>query len=302
MQQNRSPSMMNDIGANEAPDINPKMFINPDPGQHMGILQGHGGMPELPTGGAQLPQQLQQPQQGGLPQPQGQMGQVQPPQQQQPEGNMLNMTHQGQMMGAMQPPQQTGHGQPPPRMATGGTAKAANAAIAKAAGQAGMKAPVAANDLTNITDFKTGLMDGVAKRSQEMKDAMGKMDFKYDKGHRVFTDWTAKNNHPPYEIIGKVLAGNQPIWKRNASGSPIGHEKDPLTGKSKRTPIEPGYRVKHKIGEEEHQYDIPQSAIRGHIDEEDSYKKGGNVKPKKIHMTKSIDIMKIEIMNNKGKR
>jgi hypothetical protein len=93
-----NPQEMDNIGANEAADMNPKMYINPDPsGRGIGNVGGAGDSNGMPIGG------IQPPQQGGLPQ-QG-MGQPQLPQgPQQPMGNMLNMTKQGQEMNAMQAP------------------------------------------------------------------------------------------------------------------------------------------------------------------------------------------------------
>lgn len=100
-----NPLEMNNVGVNEAPNLNPKMFINPDPNERgMGRIGGVGNSQGMPIGGIQPPQQVQQgqPQQGGLPQPQG-MGQMQPPQGPQPPmGNMLNMTPQGRDMQNMQ--------------------------------------------------------------------------------------------------------------------------------------------------------------------------------------------------------
>ena len=132
-----NPDLMDSIGVNEAMDINPKVFMNPNP--HSPGIPDVGGVATqggLPIGGVdQNPQQPGQqltpqplaPQQGGLPQqpeqpneaPASPMGSPAPqaggaPS---PMGNLLSITPQGQQMQAMRPPQQPGT---PPQMATGG--------------------------------------------------------------------------------------------------------------------------------------------------------------------------------------
>jgi hypothetical protein len=142
MGKHTNPDLMDSIGVNEAMDMNPKIFMNPNPRSpgipDVGGVATQGG---LPIGGVdQNPQQAgkqltpqplapQPPQQGGLPQqpeqseqpsvnappspfgaPTGAMGGT-------PMGNLLSMTPQGQQMQAMRAPQQPAT---PPQMAVGG--------------------------------------------------------------------------------------------------------------------------------------------------------------------------------------
>ena len=130
MNQRTNPALMDNIGIDEALDMSPKTFINPDPhvatGPRIGGVQAVGG---LPIGGvdqsaapgmqfaSQAPQQPQQDAgapQGGLPQMGGQLPSAGPssPAQQQPS-NILSLTPQGRALGAMAPQ----------GMATGGSAK-----------------------------------------------------------------------------------------------------------------------------------------------------------------------------------
>ena len=131
MSKKYNPLDIQGVGANEAPDLSPKTYINPSEtmyGKYVspgGVSQSNG----MPIGGVdQNPQQPGQqltPQQPGQPpqppqpgQPQGQQGQGTPPQAPQPTppmGNMLSLTPEGQAMNAM------GGGTPPPQaMAKGG--------------------------------------------------------------------------------------------------------------------------------------------------------------------------------------
>jgi len=112
---------ISNIGADEAPNMGVKAFINPNERNNM----GPGGV-QLPTGGIDMnPQQPgqqlmpQQPQQ----QPQGQpsplsAGASSPLQQ--PPSNILQMTPQGQAMNAMTPPKQMAEGGEVEHMANGG--------------------------------------------------------------------------------------------------------------------------------------------------------------------------------------
>jgi hypothetical protein len=119
--QRANPALMDNIGLDEALDMNPKTFINPDPqvqtGPRVGGVQAVGGLPiggvdQSPAPGMQFTPPA--PQQGGLPQ----MGQ--PPSAgpsspaQQPPSNILSLTPQGRALGAMAPQ----------GMASGGSAKA----------------------------------------------------------------------------------------------------------------------------------------------------------------------------------
>ena len=119
------------IGANEAPGMDVKAYINPDQ-QRDGIMPVGGvsmGNQPLPMGGVDMskgqpgqqlsppgmtppPQQGQQQPQGGLPSSAGPSSPAQ-----QPPSNILQMTPQGQALNAMTPPQQ------PAKMAKGGSAK-----------------------------------------------------------------------------------------------------------------------------------------------------------------------------------
>jgi hypothetical protein len=94
----------------------------------------------------------------------------------------------------------------------------------------------------------------------EAKKQMDSFDYKYDKGHRVFTEDSAKKNRAPYEILERHRHGNQLMWE----GEPWRSKKiiDPETGKAKRTPYEPAYRVRGEIGE----MILPESAIKGRVD------------------------------------
>ena len=89
---------------------------------------------------------------------------------------------------------------------------------------------------------------------------MDAFDYKYDKGQRVFTEDSAKKNRAPYEIIERYRHGNQLMWE----GEPWNSKKimDPETGKAKRTPYEPGYRVRGEMGE----MILPETAIKGDVE------------------------------------
>tara|TARA_R110002126_G_scaffold7152_6_gene35535 strand:+ start:63 stop:3848 length:3786 start_codon:yes stop_codon:yes gene_type:complete len=139
--------------------------------------------------------------------------------------------------------------------------KMAAQAIGKAAESAGMKAPVTANKpLTDVKDFHTSLMDKVRENSINAKKEMDAFNYKYDKGQRVFTEDSAKKNKAPYEVLERYRHGNNIMWE----GEPWRSPKiiDPETGRAKRTPYEPGYRVRGEIGE----MILPESAIKGNVD------------------------------------
>jgi hypothetical protein len=123
-----NPEIMDNIGINEAMDMDPKIFVSPNP--HDKGIPATGGVADsrgLPIGGvdtnSQQPGQQLNPmapaqpgQQPGQP-PEG-MGSAPPPSgPTPPEGNMLSMTPQGQTMQAMQPnPQAMADGGQPKRM------------------------------------------------------------------------------------------------------------------------------------------------------------------------------------------
>jgi len=117
-----NPAVMDNIGVDQAMDLDPKIFVNPNPQSKgfpdVGGVKTPSGA--LPVGGVdtnpqqpgqqfmpqQPGQQPQQPQQGMLGQPGGQsaLPSQAPTGPSQPMGNMLSMTEQGRALGAMQPP------------------------------------------------------------------------------------------------------------------------------------------------------------------------------------------------------
>lgn len=251
------------VGVEEAPAMPVKLYMPPSGGTVGGGMPvggvdfnpgqpGHQlmqGQPGMPPQGAQAPQ--------GMP-PQGAPGQ---PPQGMPQGqqsNILQMTQQGQAMAAMRPAM--------PQMAKGGSTTPSveemRRAIAGAAKSAGMKEPVVANkQLTNLQDTYTSLHDKIRSRAMDMQDMVESMPFKYDKGHRVFTEDSAKKNKPPYTIIRRVPFGNQVVREEGS----LKARKDPQTGKTMRTPYEPGYHVRHEQGEDWSEFHIPESAIKGRV-------------------------------------
>ena len=143
-----NPLNIQSIGANEAPNMNPKAYLPPD--QQTGKFIPPGGAATasgMPIGGIDMsqmqpgqqlmaqppmqPGQEQQPQQGPL----GQMGQ--PPQQPQqpaqgPESNILSLTPQGQALSALKPANVPG-------MAEGGSAGKDTRTTINAEGPGGVK-------------------------------------------------------------------------------------------------------------------------------------------------------------------
>jgi len=166
------------------------------------------------------------------------------------------------------------------RMAKGGnpTVEEMRRAIAKASGS---NPPMAEKNLTTLQDFHTTLGDKVRAGVMEAKKQMDAFDYKYDKGHRVFTEDSAKKNRAPYEILERHRHGNQLMWE----GKPWNSKKiiDPETGKAKRTPYEPAYRVRGEIGE----MILPESAIKGRVD----MARGGLV-----HMAEGGDVNKAKFL------
>ena len=141
-------------------------------------------------------------------------------------------------------------------------------AIGKAAESAGMNAPVTANKpLTGLQDFHTSLQDQIRQHVADKKEMIESMPFKYDKGHRVFTEGSAAKNKPPYTIMGRYPVGNNPVREGPGLGKVV---RDPDTGKAKRTPYEPGYMVRHEDGDEWAEFMIPESKIKGQVE-----RKGG---------------------------
>lgn len=263
-----------EVGAEEAPNMLVKEYVAPSGGEG------------LPVGGVDF--QPQQPGKQFLPQPQQPPGQVpgepgQIPQQPapltgqpapslngpqapllnkpnqmlggppmppfgQPKGlqsNILALTPQGQAMQAMRP-NPTPMPNKMPHMAKGGMVHMAGGslsveemrkAIASASKSAGMKAPVVANrDLTTPRDTREALGDRTRQGAQAMRVAIESTPFKYEPGQHVFTAHTSKNNLPPMQIVHKTLRGNAPA-----------------------------YRIRHEHGGDTMEYDIPESAILGHL-------------------------------------
>ena len=160
-------------------------------------------------------------------------------------------------------------------MGKGGKVKdIVKSALTNAAEAAGMKAPVTANkDLTTLQDFHTSFGDDVRARAMEAQKMVEGFDYKYDKGQRVFTEGSAKANKPPYTILHRTRVGNVPM-REDMSDLRSKKIIDPATGKTQRTPYEPGYRVRREIGDEWSEFDIPASAIKGDVE----MSKGGKVK------------------------
>ena len=161
-------------------------------------------------------------------------------------------------------------------------------AIAGAAQSAGMKAPVVnKNDMTTVHDTHASLGDEVRRRAADMQNMIESTPFKYEAGQHVFTEHGAKNNRPPMKIIRRVMVGNDPMREEqhNITSKVI---KDPATGKTKRTPYEPGYHVRQENGEQWHEYRIPEKAIIGHL------AKGGEAK-KEYEPTFPLDLPKAPV-------
>jgi hypothetical protein len=151
------------------------------------------------------------------------------------------------------------------KFAAGGFAKLAKKAIGAASESAGMKAPVTATkDLTTLQDFHTSLGDRIRAEAEASRKMMEGFDYKYDKGQRVFTKDGAAKNRPPYEILERTRVGNVPMRE---DMNDILSKKiiDPATGRAKRTPYEPGYRVRSDQGENSYEFVIPASAIVGDV-------------------------------------
>ena len=143
----------------------------------------------------------------------------------------------------------------------------ASDAIGKAAKSAGMNAPVTANKpLTGIQDFHTSLMDSVRARAMDAQKQMDSWDYKYAPGQYVFTEHGAKNNLPPLKILEKSRSGWN-IVREDPNDLMSKKVIDPETGRAKRTPYEPGYRVRREISPEEwSEFVIPESAIKGDVE------------------------------------
>jgi len=135
---------------------------------------------------------------------------------------------------------------------------------------------VADKDLVTLQDFHTSLGDSIRERAAKMQQQMDAMEFKYKPGQHVFTESSARKNLPPLKILRRTMVGNQPMREPHPDHPLMGKVvKDPETGKTLRTPYEPGYMVRHERSDGWAEYDIPESAIKGSIDE---FAKGGLAK------------------------
>jgi hypothetical protein len=123
---------------------------------------------------------------------------------------------------------------------------------------------MAEKNLTTMQDFHTSLGDNIKKRAADMQNMIESTPFKYDVGHHVFTEDSAKKNFPPMRILSRVMVGNDPM-RVGGIGSKV--VKDPVTGKTMRTPHEPGYRVRLEHSPENwSEFRIPETAIKGRVD------------------------------------
>jgi len=295
---NKKPLDMRSIGAEEAPNMRVKEYSAPSGGKGLpvGGVDFQPDMPGqqmLPTPPGQPPQGAPtgalpgQPPQGpppGPPQgmaPPGQPLMGMPPMGPPPgpQSNILAMTRQGQAMQAMRP-NPMAMPRPPmlpmKSMAKGGSAKPSvqemRKAIAGAATSAGMKAPVVANrELTTMQDSYDSLHDRVNKGAADMQDMIESTPYKYGPGQHVFTPHSAKHNLPPFKIIRRILVGNNPMREDHPKLGPNMGKfiKDPTTGKTKRTPYEPGYHVTRTRNDGDHagveEMHLPESAFLGHL-------------------------------------
>ena len=161
----------------------------------------------------------------------------------------------------------------------GGVKKAAQMAI-KTASQ-GKVGQLANKDLLTLQDFQTSMGDEIRARAKDMADRIAQAEYKYNVGDRVFTDWTAKNNYPPYEILGRRILGGK-------HGKIL---RDPETNKALRDenglPLreeeQVGYQVRHDFtpaGETDavqHITSMPESSLKGLVEPDEPYRKGGAV-------------------------
>jgi hypothetical protein len=161
---------------------------------------------------------------------------------------------------------------PPIGMSTGGIVKKAAQALTKMGAK---ESQVAGKELTTLQDTYTSFGDSVRDRAAKMRQQMDEMEFKYKPGQRVFTEDSAKKNKPPYTIKSKHLYGNIPMREPHPDNPLMGKViKDPKTGKTQRTPYEPGYLVRYEKGDDWSEFVLPESAIKGSVDE---FAKGGRV-------------------------
>ena len=166
------------------------------------------------------------------------------------------------------------------KMAGGGGVKKATQMAIKTASQ-GKVGQLANKDLLTVQDFQTSMGDEIRARAKEMADRIAQAEYKYNVGDRVFTDWTAKNNYPPYEILGRRILGGK-------HGKIL---RDPETNKALRDenglPLREeehvGYQVRHDFtpaGETDavqHITSMPESSLKGLVEPDEPYRKGGAV-------------------------
>jgi hypothetical protein len=95
---------------------------------------------------------------------------------------------------------------------------------------------------------------------------MDSFNYKYDKGQRVFTEDSARKNWPPMTVLSRALEGNR-MMREDPNDFLSKKIIDPETGKPKRTPPEPGYRVRLEHSPDNwSEFLIPESAIKGNVD------------------------------------
>jgi hypothetical protein len=167
--------------------------------------------------------------------------------------------------------------QGPSEFETGGRVGAAKKAIEAAMKKAGQKkGQVAEKDLTTLQDFQTSLGDRINERVRDKMKLMDSFDYSFKPGDRVFTEWSAGNNYAPFEILSKTTT--QKRFARDPNTSKILRDAE---GNKVEIEPEPGYLVRHKInfkGEDiDHQYVIPQKNIKGLVEPDEPYKRGGPV-------------------------
>jgi hypothetical protein len=155
-----------------------------------------------------------------------------------------------------------------------GKAKKAIEAAMKKAGQ--KKGQVADKDLTTLQDFHTSIGDRINERVREKMKKMEEFEYSFKPGDRVFTEWSAGNNYAPFEILGKTVTEKR--YVRDPKTSKILRDEQ---GNKLQTEQEPGYLVRHQLnfnGEDiDHQYVIPAKNIKGIVEPDEPYKRGGPV-------------------------
>jgi uncharacterized protein YidB (DUF937 family) len=155
-----------------------------------------------------------------------------------------------------------------------GKAKQVIEAAMKKAGQ--KKGQVADKNLTTLQDYHTSLGDAVRARAAEAQKQMDSWTYEYEPGQYVFTEHGAKKNLPPLKILAKSRVGWD-IVREDPSNILSKKVIDPETGRAKRTPYEPGYKVRREIGDDWSEFTIPASVIKGSVEPDEPYKRGGPV-------------------------